>query len=324
MAVITTSSALALAGAFVVLAGAGVSVAAEGSVPGDVLYGFKIGINENVRASLAFDTSSQAEYEADLASTRLEEMIDLAIEESLDAETRASLAEQFQSHSEQALALAAEASAEGEADEALEALVSFQEALEIHIDVLAELKNDEFFQAEAETLIGLAGNVKLKVDRAVSQLEVEANAEMDAEARSEIEVIIQSTRDLLDRMETKVQQTSEGSAELRAEAQVKISAAADQLLEAQAQLRQRAFVRAKALSESASSTAAELKGTLEDTLDLDFDAQSSVNVSEESQVEANENDTEDEEVESDIDADVDTDVDVKVESDAETDVRVGY
>lgn len=55
------------------LAGGGVSYAAEGSLPGDVLYPVKVHVNEEVRAALAIDDEAKAEWETSRAERRINE-----------------------------------------------------------------------------------------------------------------------------------------------------------------------------------------------------------------------------------------------------------
>ena len=45
-------------------AGGGVSLAAEGSLPGDVLYPVKVSVNEEVRSALTFSLESKTAWEA--------------------------------------------------------------------------------------------------------------------------------------------------------------------------------------------------------------------------------------------------------------------
>ncbi len=57
-----------------VLCGAGVSAAAESSLPGDFLYTFKVYVNEGVRGALRTDPDARAEFEAERLGVRLEEV----------------------------------------------------------------------------------------------------------------------------------------------------------------------------------------------------------------------------------------------------------
>ena len=80
------------------LMGAGVSYAAEGSLPGDTLYPIKIHVNEGVRSSLARTDSEKAKIEAELATRRLEETELLNQEGRLSTSTKDSLKANFNEH----------------------------------------------------------------------------------------------------------------------------------------------------------------------------------------------------------------------------------
>lgn len=90
-----------------VLVGGGTSLAAEGSVPGDVLYPVKIRVTEPLRAVLVVSSpEARALWDVERASRRLEE---LAVVESRevdssapDLETKTKLEERFVQHAEQA------------------------------------------------------------------------------------------------------------------------------------------------------------------------------------------------------------------------------
>lgn len=82
------------------LASGGTALAAQNSLPGDVLYPVKIHINENVRSLFAFSNNAQAKLQAELAVTRLMEAEKLAAENKLDATTTAMLQANFSDHSQ--------------------------------------------------------------------------------------------------------------------------------------------------------------------------------------------------------------------------------
>lgn len=62
----------------ILFCGAGTSYAAEGALPGDTLYPVKIHVNESVQGALAVSPTSQAAWNAERATRRLEEAETLA------------------------------------------------------------------------------------------------------------------------------------------------------------------------------------------------------------------------------------------------------
>lgn len=82
--------------------GGGTSYAAEGSLPGDLLYPVKTHVNETVLASLAVSPEAQANVQADIAMRRLDEAQRLAARGTLGMTTAADLAAAFDEHAQKA------------------------------------------------------------------------------------------------------------------------------------------------------------------------------------------------------------------------------
>lgn len=94
---------------FIAVSG-GTSLAAENSVPGDLLYPVKISVNEKIRSAVNFSDESKVEWEIDKVARRLEEAeklkvknrLDVTISEtvkndiSIQTKTASQLAEKFQ------------------------------------------------------------------------------------------------------------------------------------------------------------------------------------------------------------------------------------
>ncbi|MFA7309986.1 MAG: DUF5667 domain-containing protein [Candidatus Paceibacterota bacterium] len=75
--------------ALVFVVGIGTSYAAEGAMPGDILYPIKINVNETVRGSLAISQSAKADWNTRVMTRRLEEAETLAAEDRLTPVARA-------------------------------------------------------------------------------------------------------------------------------------------------------------------------------------------------------------------------------------------
>lgn len=76
----------------------GASVAAEYSLPGDLLYPVKVHVTEEVRSVLMFSDESKAGWELERANRREEERTTLETEGRLNAETEAALEAQIEVH----------------------------------------------------------------------------------------------------------------------------------------------------------------------------------------------------------------------------------
>lgn len=126
------------------MSGAGISLAAEKSRPGDTLYPVKVGVTENLRTAFAFSTESKAQVAVALAERRLEEASSLSAEGRLDAETEAELEEDFEEQADRAEEHIQTLSGEGKVQGAAGVAVRFEGVLRAQEAVLATLgdRND--------------------------------------------------------------------------------------------------------------------------------------------------------------------------------------
>ena len=127
-----------LAVVLVVFAGGGTAAAAQGALPGDVLYPVKISVNEAVEAALATTPVARAEVSVKHTVRRVEEAEVLAARGELTAETGEKLAATFEVHAQSASELADKVEAEDPA--AAESLrTKLESSLSAHGEILAML-----------------------------------------------------------------------------------------------------------------------------------------------------------------------------------------
>ena len=88
-----------------VFAGTGTVSAAQGALPGDLLYPVKVSINEKVEVALAPTPAAKAQVQVRLAERRVDEARELSMRGRLDEKTAKILTDDFDEHSAQALAL---------------------------------------------------------------------------------------------------------------------------------------------------------------------------------------------------------------------------
>jgi hypothetical protein len=89
-----------------VLVGSGTTYAAQGALPGDLLYPVKISLNENVELALATSDEAKIQTEVRLAERRVAEAQALDEKGRLDATTTLEIEQEFDRHASRALALA--------------------------------------------------------------------------------------------------------------------------------------------------------------------------------------------------------------------------
>ncbi len=98
---------MSMAGLLVfVLAGTGTVSAAQGALPGDLLYPVKVSINEKVEVALAPTPAAKVQVQVRLAERRVDEARELSVRGRLDKKTAETLTVDFDEHSAQAVALA--------------------------------------------------------------------------------------------------------------------------------------------------------------------------------------------------------------------------
>lgn len=116
---------------------ASVSFAASGALPGDVLYGVKVGINEKVELALAGDAESKANVLVRQAEERLKETEVLAVEGELSPDVAMTVAQTVADNVDAAVEAAADLSEDGDDAAADGVRARISSALEAHSDLLS-------------------------------------------------------------------------------------------------------------------------------------------------------------------------------------------
>jgi len=133
-------TAFAAAGVLVVFT-TSTSFAAQGSLPGDILYSVKVGVTEKVVGALQISTESKAEYETELAIRRIEEAAELSTRGDVSEEAEVQLEDRFVEHAEQAQEHMASVEANGNIKAATNLAVRLEQALEARERLLAKIES---------------------------------------------------------------------------------------------------------------------------------------------------------------------------------------
>ncbi len=121
----------------------GVSYAAEGAMPQDILYPFKILVNESFVDALNFTPEARARGSVGRVVRRLDEAVTLAASDRLDADRSALIRAKFTVQAEQAEERIRSLLRRGLQDAALEVLTTFEVSLETYGMTLADLAGSE-------------------------------------------------------------------------------------------------------------------------------------------------------------------------------------
>jgi len=83
---------------FALMLGGGTSLAAQGAMPDDFLYGVKTAVNEPVRAALTFGAEANANYQASLIAKRVQEAEELTSDSAFTAAAAADVSTNLRRH----------------------------------------------------------------------------------------------------------------------------------------------------------------------------------------------------------------------------------
>lgn len=111
------------------LLGGGTSMAAQNTLPGDLLYPVKVGVNERVEGAFQISPEAKASWESLLASRRLDEAAKLQAEGKLSAGTKKDLQLAFEEHAKNAENRLSELKDSGKADSAANLALDLEASL---------------------------------------------------------------------------------------------------------------------------------------------------------------------------------------------------
>lgn len=160
------------------LVGGGTAFAAEQSLPNESLYPVKIQVNERVRAALALNAEADAKWETRVAERRLEEVEKLAIQNKLDAKTRAEIEARFDAQAKLVNEKIANLKTAGKTEAAIDASTHFQASLRAHQTILMELDARE--EQSKKTILPILEKVRLNTALTTNE-RIDTNTETPAE-----------------------------------------------------------------------------------------------------------------------------------------------
>ena len=215
---------IALAGLLIIFSG-GVSLAAEGALPGDVLYAVKVNVNEELRARAAFSPEAKVAWEIRRAERRLEEAETLASRGELKAEARSQVEEHFGAQTERVRERIAEFESRGDVNSTAELSSNFEASLRAHEQILHRL-GEVMGKAQGDVDM-LRLKVKKTKDNAAavrSEAEAKIATEVDAKARVAAEGRMSAAQEKVREVRSFLERTSSRhSTEAEAEARIAVA-----------------------------------------------------------------------------------------------------
>lgn len=121
------------------------SIAAEDSLPGEILYPIKVNFNENIIKSLSVTKAQKAKVNVSLVDKRMEELTEMIVKEKDSPEKIDIIAAKLEDHKEELKEYIdnIESSDSEENAQAAEIYAELESVVDIHLDILEEIAENE-------------------------------------------------------------------------------------------------------------------------------------------------------------------------------------
>ncbi len=151
--------AMPMAVLLIVALGGTTTYAAQGSLPGGVLYPVKIYVNENIQEVLAVSEEAKVSFHTSVAQERLMEAEALASEGKLDAQTSSNIEANFNDHVAKADTIAANLE-ESDPASGVEARATLDSSIAAHSSILARIGDNSSDEQTKENSNSIAIRVR--------------------------------------------------------------------------------------------------------------------------------------------------------------------
>ncbi len=151
--------------------GGSVSAFAEKSIPGDVLYPVKVGVNEKISGAVAITPEKKVKHETTLVSRRLEEVEKVLTKEEITTEEKkeiiSCLSEDISTHRENASSQIDEIYNSGDVATAISASTELGTTMDTHIEVISQVESKD--PAVSQITEDVVDHVALEVESSEKQ-----------------------------------------------------------------------------------------------------------------------------------------------------------
>ena len=260
-----------------ILASASTAWAAEGSLPGDLLYPVKLNVNEEIWSALSLSPQAQAEWDVRRTERRLEEAETLLAAGRLDAYAVLEIQNNFDSQARLVEDRLADFQARGKTDDQVEVSTNLETTLRAHDQVLSTLRSRHGQGGSGSAGQGVDDLISKVRQQAASaalqrgQAERQSGDKSNDELRRDAEGKRQSAKAALQEADRVIQdvQVRVGSAGVSA-AQAKLSAVLERIVSGEAKFAAGAYADAASIFSEAIRTASEVKIFAQASLRLDL------------------------------------------------------
>ncbi len=211
----------ALTAVLILVVSGGTAAAAEGALPGDILYPIKVHVSEEVRATLAVSSKAKADWEVHRAERRLEEAATLALSGQLNDVARAEIDTNLDAHVKSAGENRDQLENENEVSDASEVATDIEAVLFARENILHGARGAKIStqaKVSADAINTMSARVGLQeVRRDESRKDTESETETKGN-RAAAKARIEATKKFLDRSSDRLSQNARKQAKERLEA----------------------------------------------------------------------------------------------------------
>jgi hypothetical protein len=190
--------------ALILLVGAGTAFAAEGSLPGDLLYPIKVSVNEKVLTGIALSPKARAITEARLLERRLEEAAELGAKGEFSPEASVELARRFDEGAERLADTLEKLEAEGKLQSVEPVLERLSIGVDARAEVLGRVAREEEEEEEDTRSEGALATRAERVSKAAKRLRESLEEKLAAEARADA-AMLEAAEKKIDSTEEKIE-----------------------------------------------------------------------------------------------------------------------
>ncbi len=263
----TFLNALPAALIFALIIGGSVSFAAEGALPGDLLYPVKVSVNEPIRGALVVSNEAKVEWNSHLVERRLEEAEILANRGELDEETRSAIESHIETHiAEIENYISAEASRNTDTDtDSAEVSSKLETTLRGHEQVLLKIsakEGGEDTRGEVEALANKVRGKAEKVSKTRTEAEIEVSGRTNGRLKKSAEGALRSAESrIAEAQKFSEKNTEKLNAEASAAVEAKINSAEETVFKGKAKIETEGYGEAFILFQEAQRLAEEARLT---------------------------------------------------------------
>lgn len=193
----------------VVMTGSGIALAAESTLPGDLLYPLKVNVTEELRTYLTRDTAARAAWETTRLERRLEEAETLAMRGTLDTQTSASLTMHIEKNTNRLQTLTQTLASRNDVASAATVNTRIEASLTAHEKILSEIRIEKTAGAaplSVQVLVDHLEKKKKAIETRRKAEEQEIGAGVPAQAHAVVKKRKQKTKERIEEIRGRIEE----------------------------------------------------------------------------------------------------------------------